>query len=372
MAKSYSCWRFSERLCGPWRQGPCLWLHGASLGECRMLLGVIRSLSASGQDWGPMLLTTQKAEILEPLRSWVPANCQVAMAPLDLPWVRRAFWAQVQPWALVLGENELWPGWLKECGRRNIPVALVSGRFRRAFPGIDLRALRFAALQAENDLDHLLPHLVNLGCQPVVGGDWKSLEFAMAGPSHGATARPVSLALLSVHKEEWSSLRGAVGAACSVGKAVVLAPRRLDEIAFFTRAVAQSGIPTCRWPQTDNGGVSIVQEFGRIPELVAQSRTAFVGGSFCRAGVHDFWEPLRAGCAVWVGRNLHPHEAVLESLIRKGLVGRLSSGESFPRGFEHAPEKVSEYLAAQSYVIQESFAGFRTWLGGVRGATFRP
>ena len=164
-------WKLRERLRGPWPEGPCLWLHGASLGESRMLLGVLECLGREGIQTGPVLLTTQKAEILDFLRSVSPPQCSVALAPADLPGTRSLFFRSARPWALVLGENELWPGWLRMACAQGIPVALVSGRVRRAFPGRGL--LSFACMQSRADLERLQGLGLLVGRAPAcVGTDW--------------------------------------------------------------------------------------------------------------------------------------------------------------------------------------------------------
>ena len=37
-------YRMNARLNGPWPKGPFLWLHGASLGECKMLMNLAKLL----------------------------------------------------------------------------------------------------------------------------------------------------------------------------------------------------------------------------------------------------------------------------------------------------------------------------------------
>lgn len=66
--------RLNERLEGPWPAGPFLWMHGASLGECKMLLNLARALQADIPDCPRILVTTQKAEVLDFLRGACKAD----------------------------------------------------------------------------------------------------------------------------------------------------------------------------------------------------------------------------------------------------------------------------------------------------------
>ena len=55
-----------DRLNGPWPEGPFLWMHGASLGECRMLLNLAKFLQEDIAGLPRILITTQKVEVLNP------------------------------------------------------------------------------------------------------------------------------------------------------------------------------------------------------------------------------------------------------------------------------------------------------------------
>jgi len=364
-------WRMRERLRGPWPEGPCLWMHGASLGECRMLLGLLGCLKESGMWAGPVVLSTQKAEIVAFLSSRAPSGCTVVMAPLDLPWVRRAFWNRARPWALVLGENELWPGWLREARFRNTPVALVSGRFHRLFPGADLGGLQFASMQTEGDLARLRrSRSWRMQNSSLVGGDWKNLSAALTPTRAGDLSRAIGLLLVSVHREEWAALLPVILEAVATSKRVVLVPRLLEEAVFFRARLAEAGLMVESWPDSSPACVAVVDVFGLVGELVRVSRVAFVGGSFCRVGVHDFWEPLRAGCEVWVGENLSPHGELLESMILAGIVGRVRRGDAAPRSFVADPVRVDAFLSRHYQVLKDSYERFCSWLDAVRKARF--
>ena len=60
-----SRFHINDRLNGPWPKGPFLWLHGASLGECRMLLNLAKFLQEDIENCPKILLTTQKNEVLK-------------------------------------------------------------------------------------------------------------------------------------------------------------------------------------------------------------------------------------------------------------------------------------------------------------------
>ena len=164
-------YHIEERLSGPWPSaGPYLWLHGASLGECRMLLGLAHALKEDLTDCPKILITSQKVEVVSYLQDSAAGVAEVSIAPADIPSALNAFIGAVQPLGLVLAENELWPGYLSTLSRistrRNI--ALVSGRYRRSFPFLDFKGMGFACMQTAADLGRLMtprPLTRSIGCR---------------------------------------------------------------------------------------------------------------------------------------------------------------------------------------------------------------
>lgn len=362
--------RFLERVAGPWPVGPRLWFHGASLGEAKMLVGCITSLREQNMRF-PILLTVQKAEIVDYLRQLVPADVCVTIAPLDIGWVRRRFFAKVLPWTLVLGENELWPGWLRECRRQHVPVALVSGRFRRMFPGTPLDVLACVVMQTAEDLHRIVAQGLSDPSCASVGGDWKNLRRLVACERKQDTlVRDIDWALVSVHREEWRVLRKWIDLKVQNGAAMVLVPRVLSERDFFQEELQRANIECLAWPEIRPGAVSLVGQYGLVENVCLRSRHAVMGGSFCSIGVHDFQEPLRCGCKVWVGSNRWPHEDLLTRLLADKIVFSLLADAGTIDEENHTPEVVAAYFEACDAEMRTGWERFRTWLERVRVSTF--
>lgn len=370
--------RLNERLEGPWPAGPFLWMHGASLGECKMLLNLARALQADIPDCPRILVTTQKAEVLDFLRDTCKAGTsrseiEVSIAPADTPVAMKKFAKSVKPIALVLGENELWPGYLSTMKRLCLKpsVAIVSGRFHAAIPGIDFSPIGFAGMQTGADLSRFMnvASRANIG-SPIIGGDWKLLPWASgnkpATSDSPAPDKSVDTFFVSMHFSEWASFYRMAAHATASGEAVVLAPRRLEEVPAFRKAFAEKKIPTVDWPQVQNGAVSIVDKFGLTKDIFAVSKTAVVGGSFNRGlGVHNFWEPLQAGVATYVGPYSAGQAENVAALVREGVISQLNSPEEFARKVIPDPKTVERFLAREKEKIEDSYRQFVDFVLGL-------
>lgn len=161
-----------------------VWFHGASLGEVRLLAPLLQALEKVRPEISP-IITSCTTEGVALAREHF--DCPVYFAPLDFSWsVRRAF-DGIQPQALVLLEQELWPGLLSEANRRKVPVAMLSARMlpeemyasrllRMLLPDI-FQNIQICGAQTQEDALRL-QHCLRAPAErvPVTG----SLKFAVA------------------------------------------------------------------------------------------------------------------------------------------------------------------------------------------------
>lgn len=356
----------ADRLNGPWvlesNQGPHLWLHGASLGECKMLLNLARFLKQDLKNCPRILLTTQKVEVLPYLEDAGKGLVEVALAPADVPAAMSNFMRNVRPVALILAENELWPGYLSIMSRTAVrpSVALVSGRYRRSLPGMDFASVGFACMQTGGDRERLMDMVDRKSFAPVVGGDWKLLPWAKEGSDDTASGSPakkdVDVAFLSVHFEEWEPLIDILRYCRLRERSVVLMPRRLEEVELFRHELKSINAKVLDWPEVRPGAVALINQFGLTSQVLERSSLAVVGGSFCaRPGIHDFWEPLRALVPTCVGPYANGHEDAVNELVCKGVVAQVQSASDFENLDLPAEDRIRECLDSEKTKILNSY-----------------
>ncbi|MCF0217096.1 MAG: 3-deoxy-D-manno-octulosonic acid transferase [Fibrobacteraceae bacterium] len=359
-----SKFQLNSRLNGPWPLGPFLWLHGASLGECRMLLNLAEFIQQDIPGCPKLLMTTQKVEVLEFLNKKIEEEqregIEAALAPADVPSALHLFAKVVKPVGLVLGENELWPGYLslmqKLCVRPS--VALVSGRYYASVPGVSFSALGFVGMQTGSDLSRFMNVASRANISRIrIGGDWKLLKWARSGEGVKCCENPtIDATFVSFHWSEWSRLERMVDISMCKQWAVVLAPRRLGELERFTKALLSKKVEVVQWPQVKKGAVSVVEEFGQMGKIFEKSRLAVVGGSFERGlGVHDFWEPMQKGAAVCVGPYVAGQKETVSALVREGALVQLSSAGAFANFEAPHKERTQKFLNQEREKILDSY-----------------
>lgn len=363
-----------DRLNGPWPEGPFLWMHGASLGECRMLLNLAKFLQEDIANLPRILITTQKVEVVEFIKktlSQAPeSRIDVSIAPADTQTTMSLFAKSVKPIALILGENELWPGYLSTMRRLNIKpsVAIVSGRYRASVPGIDFSPVAFASMQTGDDLSRFLNAASKFRIpKTAIGGDWKLLPWVRKNEPLKPVENPtVDVAFLSMHFSEWTSLERMVESSIKRQESVVLVPRRPEEAETFRKALIEEEYTVVDWPLVQKGAISIVSQFGITGDVLSISKTAVVGGSFARGlGVHNFWEPLQAGVATSIGPFTAGQKENAAALVREGVIAQLHTTADYPRRMLPDSKLVGTFLAHERNKIQDSYRQLLEFLRGL-------
>lgn len=110
-----------------------VWMHGASIGETRILLEVARELSARDPALH-ILMTSQTVTSAELIDRFLDSNPEMKtvtrhqFAPADTPAIAERFMDQWQPCLCVFAEGEIWPNLITAASARGIPLALINAR----------------------------------------------------------------------------------------------------------------------------------------------------------------------------------------------------------------------------------------------------
>ena len=100
-----------------------IWLHGASVGEAR----VVSSLAAMLKERFPTHPQALSALTTSGLRQLPDSETQFIL-PFDFSGYPARLLARLDPRLLLLVETELWPNLIHEAAAANVPIALASAR----------------------------------------------------------------------------------------------------------------------------------------------------------------------------------------------------------------------------------------------------
>ncbi|MCC6678042.1 MAG: hypothetical protein IT436_12945 [Phycisphaerales bacterium] len=334
-----------------------LLLHAVSVGEVNAIRELIPLLTPHAD----VVISVGTDTGIARARQLFDGRAAIVRYPLDFSAAVRRFLDAVRPDAVALVELELWPNFIRECGRRGVPVAVINGRlsersFRgyrkiRAFIGASFRALAFAAVQDE-DYARRFRHM---GVPPercrVTGSmKWDAARiedevegsarlFAELGIDPG---RPVIVAGSTGPGEE-----ALLHSACPPGVQLVCAPRkpeRFDEAAAavpgcIRRSVTKPGgaggeTPARGSPATDRvSGVRgsdrfLLDTIGELRQAYARADVVVVGRSF----MGDLYgsdpvEPIGLGRATVIGPHYGDFRFAVEAFREAGGIRVCRAGD---------------------------------------------
>ncbi|MBN1759614.1 MAG: hypothetical protein JW863_14905, partial [Chitinispirillaceae bacterium] len=109
-----------------------IWLHGASMGEAKLLLKFYTMLRERHPDDLYLVTATTRTGVAFLEQNRKNNFCAIGYQPIDtLSLVTRVV-SHYNVARLWLLETELWPAMLRVCKRRGIPVGIVNGRIEEA------------------------------------------------------------------------------------------------------------------------------------------------------------------------------------------------------------------------------------------------
>lgn len=327
----------------------CIWFHAVSVGEVLQLEPIVERLP-DGIDVVVSTTTSTGHNVAK--RKF--AEHTVCYFPLDFTWAVHSAMNRIQPDLIGLVELELWPNFIAEAHRRNIPTLVVNGRLsENSFRGyrklgpfvrsiiskltsigaqtteyaerfIELGAnqesvavtgsVKFDRIQTNRESDEILDLRSQLGIQD------DELVF-LAGSTH-APEEEAAISAWQHLRTEFPKLR------------LLIAPRhaeRFDEVADLIEAFK---LPICRKSQravsashfeSGNSPVILLDTLGELSTAWGLADVAFVGGSLTQRGGQNMLEPAAFGAAVVLGPNTWNFKDVVESLVAEDAVRMIST-----------------------------------------------
>jgi 3-deoxy-D-manno-octulosonic-acid transferase len=357
----------------PAQRPGAIWIHAVSVGEVLSGITLARRLKQTYPD-RPLIISTTTITGQALARERLPFADAIIYFPLDWGFcVCRALDA-VRPSLVLVLETEIWPTFLREAGRRKIPVLFVSGRISdRSFVryqsylgafGFFLRpflkdALSHASaffMQSEKDVDRIralgapadrvqvsgnLKYDLELPA-PTPLSNWLEAEVKRSGRS------PIIVAGSVVATEEplaliaFGTLQGEYPKAL-----LVLAPRKpehfeaaaefIDEShrKFIRRsqlpisgpAQSQARSPSGNSTMPDDVTVLLIDSIGELASLYRLADGVFVGGSLVSSGGHNILEPAAFGKIPVFGPSMENFSEIASRFISAGAAIQVESPE---------------------------------------------
>ena len=325
---------------------PVAWFHAVSVGEVNLLGTLVPAFQRQHPNFLIVVSSTTDTGLAEARRRF-PSLAVIAW-PFDFSWAVASTLDAVTPAIVVLTESELWPNFLTEAKRRNVPVVLVNarmsprsfGRLKR-FPGLARRLFanvtRFAVQEAEyaerfRNLGVHEAKLIVTGSVKYDGatGERNSVKIRALACVLGLGTAPMSshVVLLagSTHAPEEAIILGVFARLRErfPHLRLILVPRHPDRFEEVARLVEQSGIPFVRRSRIDSPCVEmppivLLDTVGELGTAWGLADVGFVGGTLDgHRGGQSMIEPAGYGVPSVFGPHVWNFRDAARRLVEVG------------------------------------------------------
>ncbi|GGX56875.1 3-deoxy-D-manno-octulosonic acid transferase [Tateyamaria omphalii] len=301
--------------------GTLIWIHGASVGEAKSVLPLIKRIRDVAPDM-QVLLTSSTATSAEAVGPQLPPGVLHQFSPLDGIGPLTRFLNHWRPDLCVLVESELWPNLLDICAQWDLSVALLNARLSdrsadgwKKFPTTAsylLRGITWAHCQDKRSRDHLR----ELGLTEAEKGT--NLKSILGAPrvkpeeldaAHSTLGgRPVWVAA-STHPGEEEQVLAAhnILLKSHPNLCLILVPRHPERANDILPIIHDANLSVAQRStgQTLDAPVQVylADTMGETDLWYALSPIVFLGGSFSDVGGHTPFEPAAAHTAILHGPN---------------------------------------------------------------------
>jgi 3-deoxy-D-manno-octulosonic-acid transferase len=347
-----------------------IWIHAVSVGELLSSIGLAKRLKEAHPD-RPLVVSTTTITGQALARERMQFADAVFYFPLDWTFCVRRVLRAVRPAVVIVLETEIWPNFLREARRQNIPVPFVSGRisdrsfsrYQRYFGrfGFFLRPLLRSALgnasaflmQSEKDADRI--RALGAPAERVsVSGNLKyDMDIPAATPLSSwleAEARrqgrsPIVVAGSVVATEEPLALIAfGVVQGEHPNALLVLAPRKPERFEAAAEFIQESRRKFIRRSQlvldghppgtaATNGTISrdvtviLLDSIGELASLYRLADGTFVGGSLVPSGGHNILEPAAFGKIPVFGPSMENFSEIASRFVAADAAIQVESPE---------------------------------------------
>ncbi|MBT8077483.1 MAG: lipid IV(A) 3-deoxy-D-manno-octulosonic acid transferase [Gammaproteobacteria bacterium] len=303
----------------------CIWIHAVSVGEVQAAVPLIRTLARQFPE-RKLLITTVTPTGAARVRAVFGDTVAHSYLPFEIPNAIRNFFEATRPIIALILETEIWPNLYHACGKRKIPLILVSARispksvarYRRLLP-LFSETLSYGiviAAQSEGDARRFRDLGASAERTRVTGNIKFDFETSDGLPDKGREFRrrylgdrPAWIAASTHDKEEDMVLAAHRKVLAAQPDAVlILVPRHPERFNAVESLLRKQGLGFVTRTSGDSctaeHSIFLGNTMGEVPLFYAASDIAFVGGTLVPVGGHNLLEPASLGRPVITGPHL--------------------------------------------------------------------
>jgi 3-deoxy-D-manno-octulosonic-acid transferase len=336
-----------------------VWIHALSVGETLASVELVKTLRKSMPHRRIYFSVSTATGFDEAQKHLANETDVIFFYPYDILFVVRKILRQVSPCLFILVETDIWPTFLLELKKMNIPAILVNARLSSS-SFIGYKRLSWIMKPVLNSFSRICVQsveqgnrFIQIGVNPdkicITGNikfdketDHISVKNVVSIRKSLAVSETKKIFLAgSTHPGEESILLEAFVRLKSTFSdlLLIIVPRNPDRADEICRLASISGLVVKKMSRkkSDTPDVVVVDSMGILSKLYAIADVAFVGGSLAAFGGHNPLEPAAFEKPIIFGPDMNDFPEISKMLLDAG--GAIVVDHS-----EHIYQSVSELL----------------------------
>ena len=336
-----------------------IWVHALSVGEVISAVPFVKGLKDSFRN-KKIFFSVSTLTGFEIADSYVKEFVdEIFFFPYDLVFSVKYIAGIIDPDIVIIVETDIWPNFLFEMKKRNVPVILVNTRLsKKSFSGykrircfMEAIFLTFSKICTQSSEDaQRFKHLGVPDSKIVITGNFKfdqeydfMSETEIQSLKQSINILPAQKIILagSTHKGEESIILNAFEKIIAMYSDVVLIvaprdPRRAESVCRHFLSAGFSAITLKNVNRRKQGEVLkviVVDTIGLLTKLYAVADIAFVGGSLVNCGGHNPLEPAALSKPIIFGPDMSDFAETSKMLVESGGAVRVQNAESLYETF---------------------------------------
>ncbi|MFO7810022.1 MAG: glycosyltransferase N-terminal domain-containing protein [Candidatus Delongbacteria bacterium] len=304
--------------------------HCSSMGEYKQILPIVKKLTKENNDGFNLILSLYSPSAFENINKDKSPFCVVTYTPFDFYFVTKKFINIINPDIVLISKHDIWPNFIWELKKREVPVYLINGLFaddskmNEWYSGFFYRSIfsNITAILTINEKNR--NRFLNIFPYPekvIVTGDTRFdavLDEARSSNKIGDLEFLNNIEKVFVAGSSWPAGEIHVLNAWVRLKSIyknaflIVVPHEIgiDRIYKLESLCQEKELKTLVYSESDRNesidkyDVLIIDKIGILSTLYKYASIAYVGGGFSRSGIHSVLEPAAYKIPVCFGPHL--------------------------------------------------------------------
>ena len=317
--------RFKEKFCfftrkrGP---GKLIWFHGSSVGEIISVIPLIEKLE-NEKSIKKILLTSSTLSSSNIIKKFKFKKTIHQFFPIDGNYFSKKFLEYWKPSAVFFIESEIWPNFILNIKKNNIPLILLNARITKKtykrwkkiskfsqiiFSSFDIalvqnnetkRYLNLLGLKKMKFLGNLKFSETKNKTNKIYKRNLKSFFKSKKIWCASSTHYDEELQCVKVHKKLKKNFKNLL---------TVIIPRHINRVESIINEIKSLDlnvhVHSSKNKIQNNTEIYLVDTYGETENFFRFCKTVFLGGSLIKHGGQNPLEPARQGCKILHGPNI--------------------------------------------------------------------